>query len=143
MSSQVMHNLDTNVLRDAQRGVRPGRDVRVRFCSCLVPTISRRDTPSTRTCRHAIFRTSLNLLTGWHQTSIGETGADIYPGMEFFISHRSRAGSCLGRNVIRLQSSHLWSTPGYVLYLARYSSLFINDLPNCVNSSPSHCSRLV
>ena len=43
--------------------------------------------------------------------------------------------SCLGRNVIKLQSSHIRSTPGYCPWPTTVSD--INDPPNCMNSSTS------
>ena len=55
--------------------------------------------------------------------------------MDLFLPHRSRTDGCLGRNVIRRQASHIRSAPGYCPWPASVPYIYINDLPNCVNSS--------
>ena len=59
-----------------------------------------------------------------------------YPRMDLVLPRRSRTDSCLGRNVIRRQASHISSAPGYCPGPTTVSNIYyINDLPNCVNSS--------
>ena len=59
----------------------------------------------------------------------GVTGT--YSRMDIVLPHRSRTDSCLGRNVIRLQASHIGSAPGYCPWPATVFDIYQRPAELC------------